>query len=200
MKNALYLFVAILCFACKQPQSPKPTLAQLIKQEVDSIFLNELEGYNIPYSRDLSDSNQLFFMSRGSFDTTFIFHIRKTKNDVRGVVYMIGRRGRETYYDLSEDATENDYAYPFEGYGFKLDSKQWQELIAQADHIIKDTAAIRKRYENVQPTDGTSRTMLYKGLIINGTNGTDETFEHFTDYLKDRIIAKLNAKRYDSGL
>lgn len=188
MKNTLYLFVAILCFACKQQQPQEP-----IKEE-EAILLSELADFTIPFNRDFSDSNQLFFISTEYFDTTFIYHIRKTKDDIRGIVYMTFRGKRPTTDDLSNPPKSG--VAPFAGFGFILNEEKWQELVSQVNIVIKDSAAIRNRLINGPScTDGTPRKISFNGIVIEATNCGDSTMEKLANYLQQSIVWKLTERQ-----
>lgn len=193
MKNTLYLFVAILCFACKQPHPQQPKEDLVFKQEADSLRLSFIEGMTVPFSKDLSDSNQLFFTSSSWFDTAYLFHIRKFGDEeIRGVVYEMPAGARGSTYNLADQRPFHSSSYPFIGYGFNLNISQWNALMTQVNRIINDTAAIRQIREKSQCTDGTSHELIFNGMIISGTNCEDSIFERFTNYMKEQIVYKIH--------
>lgn len=200
MKNTLYLFVAILCFACKQPQPKEPNPEQL----------RDLEKFFFTSGKEFSDRSHLFFTSQDWFDTTFIIHIHKTGDHARGIIYFARREEPITIAGLpvatvpqasnSNTTNPKDSVPASPAYSFILNNIQWQQLIDRADLVMKDSTAIRERFINEQCTDGTPLAMLYNGIVLNGTNCGDPTFVKFATYIRENIVWKLLAHEYKPDL
>lgn len=200
MKNSLYLFVAMLCFACKQAQPQEPNPGQL----------RDLEQFFFTSGKDYADSSHLFFTSQGWFDTTFIIHLHKKGDHAGGIIYFARRDEPISIAGLpvvtvargsNLNATNPKDSVPASpAYSFILNNKQWEELINRADLVMKDSTAIRERYKNEQCTDGTPLAMLYNGIVLKGTNCGDTTFIQFATYVRENIVWKLLAHQYKPDL
>lgn len=186
--KSLYLFITIVLLAsCRQNASVVNP-----PNDNDTIFyiLSRMPGFSLPLGKNFPDKSTLLFGCEESFDTSFIIHLSKDTNKIHGVAYEVVPQHRGS---ITGFAWGDDEILPFEGYGFNLDSTHWNSLLVQTELLFKEKALQGKNGHRC--TDGTDYFLAYNGKLAIGGNCTDSSFEKFTQYLKDSLLAPIHAKR-----
>ncbi|WP_143081159.1 hypothetical protein [Chitinophaga rupis] len=188
--RVLLLFAVMFFIASCHQQENRSTISP--KTATDSLweFLRpKIEKFSITTSENLPDSNELVFFYEQRFDTSFLVHFKRAKEEVRGVVYQVAMPYHRDEIDLTNDRESLAF---FEGYSFKIDSIRWQAITKEADIILTKKIVLEK---NNGCFDSPFYFLIFNSKIRCSDNCDEVLLPGFAAYLKDSLLNQCMAKK-----
>jgi hypothetical protein len=192
--SCIFIF-SILHFKCKNVSdvegNTNSVKAQTSKSNIE-VFEHPIQKFSLPYDTSfILDSNNLIFSKQVPFDTSYVIHLLSGKTGLLGVCYLIlpsYHRDFEDYYD------ETSRLVFFDGFSFKLNEKDWNELKVQTREIMR---TIPDTTDKPSPCfDCKSYSLFYDKRKINSMNGAmRKKFTSYDSFIYNKIIARFNSKR-----
>src|SRR6187402_793048 len=119
MNTIRFLVVVLLLASCQQQVSKRSTQDENNTDSLAPYLLSRIEGFSLPFSKNFSDSNTLFFGCLPSFDTSYFIHIHKEGKVISAVLYEVPPTDRNAIVRFAAGQQEQ---LSFQGYSFKIDS------------------------------------------------------------------------------
>nr|WP_295876929.1 hypothetical protein [uncultured Chitinophaga sp.] len=153
-----YLFLSLMMLAstsCRPlvPVKGEEPEAVLVDSAFHYIKL-EAAQFSLPFEPTVADSNELVFCYRHRFDTSMIVHIKKRKDDIYGIVYLVALPYYQNEAKFAKTIKEPQY---FEGFSCYLDSIQWNLMTKEVDTILN----IKTALEPNKPFDNPSYALAF---------------------------------------
>jgi len=189
MKILSLFILALFCASCHQEVSKNALARGNTSDSFPGFLISKIEKFSIPFDNHVPDNNTLMFLCSKRFDTSYLVHLQKRKDETRGVLYEV----LPTYHrDIDDFADKQDQRLFFEGYSFKIDSIQWNSIINATSRILKEKDA---RVSNEACLDCPSYILAYGSIVRNSSDGDRSLFAGFSQYLKDSLLNQFIRKR-----
>ena len=191
MLRVLSLVVLLFsCVSCLQQKGREKFVKENTFDSIPEYWISQIEKFSIPFSREMPDSNALFFCDLEVFDTSFLVHFRKENNTVNGVFYEV----LPAYHlGVENFADEKDQLLFFEGYSFKIDTSRWANIVKQANVLLKLEKDTGQKYRGCFDCAPDFLMHDSKMAVVFGKHR--ENFERFGQYLKDSLLNQYITKR-----
>lgn len=190
-----YLASAITLLACSDKKKQDDGFKKKLKN--DNAYVNVIEfplkKFSLPYDSSFNcDSNSLIYLHQAPFDTSYIVHIRKLGQNIKGVCYIMPQSYHRSFEDFSDK--EHELLF-FTGLSFKLDSSQWQILKRETiEAISKMTDSIKT---NSPCFDCHTYAVIFNNMRrVTGNGKLSEIFKEYDTFIRDNVINYfLNLKK-----
>jgi hypothetical protein len=190
MNTIRFLIVALFLVSCQQHPINNKSPEESDEEFWKAHFLSRIESFSLPFNKDFSDTNTLFFACSASFDTSFLMQFRKKDSVYNGIIYEVmpnNRMGIDKFADGMEDTLA------FQGFSFRMDSIQWNGLIDKTKSLIIER--LEHPLMRKGCFDGTFYYIAYNKEILGSDNCGDSLFEGFSQYLKDSLLNQYRKRR-----
>jgi hypothetical protein len=190
MKKPYSVLIILIFASCQQHKENQAPSKMNSEVSPRMIMQAKLDKFSLPYDPALTDSNNLAFVYGARLDTAYFFHARKTLHNIRCTVSEIVPAFHRDMNDFAD--TERELPF-FDGYSFKMEEREWNQLI---DH----TAGVLKEPEfcptNGPGNDGPEFYFAYNNQVrMLAGFCEDSAYRNFAKYVKDSILRKFEQKR-----
>src|SRR5436190_1736218 len=179
------IFVAVLLStSCSNNSIKKITEVNKIDSSNVEVFEFPIKKFSLPYDTSIRcDSNSLIYLNQTSFDTSYLLHVSKQGQNIKGVCYMVPpsyHRDLEDFYDK-----EHQLLF-FDGISFKLDERQWQMLKKETTDVIS------KMLDSSRTNSLCFDCPTYAIIFDNKKRATGgkklrESFEMYDNFIQDSL-------------
>jgi len=171
-------------------KTPDVKVVSGLTYKEDSLARRQMEGFGIPYSRNLMADTALFvFFYSQPGDTSSLIEIRPEKDIIRGMYYEILPNFHHFVTDYKDTTSKLIF---FEGYSFVLDSAQWRSLVGQANEIFEEK---EKPNTGLKWTDASTYALYYGGQSRHGGPEGRASFEKLNNLLNDLFLNRYRGLR-----
>lgn len=152
-------------------------------------LITRVERFSLPFSKEIPDSNGLFFYFSQRFDTSFFVHLERQSIGIRGVLYEITPSYHRDDKDFADSASQLLF---FDGYSFAIDSIRWDNMVKKASGIFVDGHEPSKTEVCL---DCPYYFLAYNRKVTDSYEKGRPIFEAFAQFLKDSLLNQYIRKR-----
>lgn len=185
--NVFCLALLIGLFSCSHNDKPKADPENKGENLNSNKIIIEfpLKKFSLPYDNSFNcDSNSLIYLHQAPFDTSYLFHIVKQEQNIKGVCYFVPQQYHRGFEDFSDK--EHELLF-FMGFSFKLNKTQWQNLKKQTRELISKTQDSTKANSPCFDCD-TYAVIFGNTKRITGDNRFGKLFNDYNTFVRDSIF------------